>query len=107
MIGPDGNRGFGLTGRIGARPAAGRGDRLRHAAPGYWLYRKNKPKPSDPPAGELTEMRMLTMFAGLSCPPALLAAPARCDPPATPADDKAAAQAQGAEEQITSPDARR
>jgi len=48
-IGPDGNRGFGPDGQVvpdlplGAVAHSSRGT-------GYWLYRKNKPKPSDLPA---------------------------------------------------------
>jgi hypothetical protein len=47
-IGPDGNRGFGPDGQVvpdvpfGAVANSSRGT-------GYWLYRKNKPKPSDLP----------------------------------------------------------
>jgi hypothetical protein len=50
VIGPDGNRGFGPNGQtvpdlpLGSVSEPARGT-------GYWLYRKNKPKPSDLPAG--------------------------------------------------------
>ena len=50
VIGPDGNRGFGPNGQVlpdlplGSVTDSSRGT-------GYWLYRKNKPKPSDLPAG--------------------------------------------------------
>ncbi|MGC4029307.1 MAG: hypothetical protein QM696_10575 [Steroidobacteraceae bacterium] len=47
-IGPDGNRGFGPNGQIVPDLPLGSVDSARGT--GYWLYRKNKPKPSDPPA---------------------------------------------------------
>jgi hypothetical protein len=46
-IGPDGNRGFGPDGQIVPDLPLGSVDSARGT--GYWLYRKNKPKPSDPP----------------------------------------------------------
>lgn len=48
-IGADGNRGFGPGGQIVPDLPLGSVDSARGT--GYWLYRKNKPKPSDPPSG--------------------------------------------------------
>jgi hypothetical protein len=47
-IGADGNRGFGPEGQVVPDLPLGAVDGARGT--GYWLYRKNKPKPSDPPA---------------------------------------------------------
>ena len=46
-IGPDGNRGFGPNGQIVPDLPLGSVDSTRGT--GYWLYRKNQPKPSDLP----------------------------------------------------------
>jgi hypothetical protein len=46
-IGPDGNRGFGPNGEIVPDLPLGSVDSTNGTA--YWLYRKNKPKPSDLP----------------------------------------------------------
>lgn len=46
-IGADGNRGFGPDGQIVPDLPLGSVDEPRGT--GYWLFRKNKPKPSDPP----------------------------------------------------------
>ena len=46
-IGPDGNRGFGRAGEVVPDLPLGSVDSTRGT--GYWLYRKNKPKPSDLP----------------------------------------------------------
>ncbi len=48
-IGPDGNRGFGPNGQIVPDLPLGAVDGADSRGTGYWLYRKNKPKPSDPP----------------------------------------------------------
>lgn len=46
-IGADGNRGFGSDGQVAPDLPLGSVDSTRGTA--YWLYRKNKPKPSDLP----------------------------------------------------------
>jgi hypothetical protein len=51
-IGPDGNRGFGPHGQIVPDLPLGAVDGADSRGTGYWLYRKNKPKPSDPPAAQ-------------------------------------------------------
>lgn len=48
-IGADGNRGFGPEGQIVPDLPLGAVDHSSRGT-GYWLYRKNKPKPSDLPA---------------------------------------------------------
>jgi hypothetical protein len=48
-IGPDGNRGFGPDGQVVPDLPLGAVDGSDSRGTGYWLYRKNKPKPSDPP----------------------------------------------------------
>ena len=48
-IGPDGNRGFGPDGQVVPDLPLGAVDGADSSGTGYWLYRKNKPKPSDPP----------------------------------------------------------
>jgi hypothetical protein len=48
-IGADGNRGFGPNGQIVPDLPLGGVDGADSRGTGYWLYRKNKPKPSDPP----------------------------------------------------------
>jgi hypothetical protein len=49
-IGPDGNRGFGsASGGNDATPGFPLGAVEGSRGTGYWLYRKNKPKPSDVP----------------------------------------------------------
>lgn len=50
-IGPDGNRGFGLNGEVVPDLPLGSVDSARGTA--YWLYRANKPKPSDLPVAEV------------------------------------------------------
>lgn len=52
VIGPDGNRGFGPDGQVVPDLPLGAVDGADSRGTGYWLYRKNKPKPSDPPADE-------------------------------------------------------
>ncbi|MEJ0099741.1 MAG: hypothetical protein WDO12_08390 [Pseudomonadota bacterium] len=49
-IGADGNRGFGPDGQAVPDLPLGAVDGADSRGTGYWLYRKNKPKPSDPPA---------------------------------------------------------
>ena len=49
VIGTDGNRGFGPQGQVVPDLPLGSVDSLRGTA--YWLYRQNKPRPSDLPAG--------------------------------------------------------
>jgi hypothetical protein len=49
-IGPNGNRGFGPGNQIVPDLPLGSVDSSRGT--GYWLYRKNKPKPSDLPASD-------------------------------------------------------
>lgn len=51
-IGPDGNRGFGHGGQVVPDLPLGAVDGADSRGTGYWLYRKNKPKPSDPPADQ-------------------------------------------------------
>jgi hypothetical protein len=51
-IGPDGNRGFGPNGQVVPDLPLGAVDGRDSRGTGYWLYRKNKPKPSDPPPDE-------------------------------------------------------
>jgi hypothetical protein len=48
-IGADGNRGFGPDGQIVPDLPLGSVDGADSRGTGYWLYRKNMPKPSDPP----------------------------------------------------------
>lgn len=48
-IGADGNRGFGPDGQVVPDLPLGAVDGADSSGNGYWLYRKNKPKPSDPP----------------------------------------------------------
>ncbi|MET0293266.1 MAG: hypothetical protein ABW136_12985 [Steroidobacteraceae bacterium] len=48
-IGADGNRGFGPGGQVVPDLPLGAVDGSESRGTGYWLYRKNKPKPSDPP----------------------------------------------------------
>lgn len=48
VIGPDGNRGFGPGGQLLPTLPLGAVDSTRGTS--YWLYRPNKPKPSDLPA---------------------------------------------------------
>lgn len=48
-IGPDGNRGFGPDGEVVPDLPLGAVDGRDSRGTGYWLYRRNKPKPSDPP----------------------------------------------------------
>lgn len=49
VIGAQGNRGFGPGGQIVPDLPLGAVDGADSRGTGYWLYRKNKPKPSDPP----------------------------------------------------------
>ncbi len=49
-IGPDGNRGYGPNGQAVPDLPLGAVDGADSRGTGYWLYRRNKPKPSDPPA---------------------------------------------------------
>ena len=46
-IGPNGNRGFGPDNQV--VPDLPLGSVYESRGTAYWLYRKNKPKPSDPP----------------------------------------------------------
>ena len=48
-IGPDGNRGFGPDGQVVPDLPLGAVDGADSRGTGYWLYRRNKPKPSDLP----------------------------------------------------------
>jgi len=48
-IGPDGNRGFGPDGQLVPDLPLGAVDGADSRGTGYWLYRRNKPKPSDLP----------------------------------------------------------
>jgi len=48
-IGADGNRGFGPHGEVVPDLPLGAVDGADSRGTGYWLYRRNKPKPSDPP----------------------------------------------------------
>lgn len=48
-IGADGNRGFGPDGQAVPDLPLGAVDGSDSRGTGYWLYRRNKPKPSDPP----------------------------------------------------------
>lgn len=48
-IGADGNRGFGPAGELVPELPLGAVDGADSRGTGYWLYRRNKPKPSDPP----------------------------------------------------------
>ena len=48
-IGPDGNRGFGAPGDVVPTLPLGAVDSRESRGSGYWLYRRNAPKPSDPP----------------------------------------------------------
>lgn len=48
-IGPDGNRGFGPQGEVVPDLPLGAVDGAESRGTGYWLYRRNSPKPSDVP----------------------------------------------------------
>lgn len=51
-IGPDGNRGYGPNGQVVPDLPLGAVDGADSRGTGFWLYRKNMPKPSDPPADQ-------------------------------------------------------